>query len=201
MDDFSIVLLCVPALFILALGASVFITRRPVVLQSRYVHIATLLCAVPIFLLGLAGLRSPLVIFWLALMAFSWRASSGFAVYGISVPAMREALVAVLGKLHLDFSEDMTGITLADPGARLRTILSELGVSRLRTSDKVVRPLLKQIADELKLYFRANQVKMAYTFNIGYIALAIVILATCAIDYAARDNSTVVHFSQSTPHD
>ncbi len=137
--------------------------------------------------------HSPLPLVWILIIAISWRASSGYSIYGISSSGLRQALLAVLQKLDLPYTEDMTGITLTSYNAKLGTSMTGFGVCRLRTSNKQARPVLKQVATELGIYFKTNKVKMSYTFNILYMLIGLILIISLLMAYVGLSQLPHAH--------
>ncbi len=183
------------ALYILGIGLSGFIRKRPLVFASRQlmwfmfaIFVPTIVMLLNIlfedrkyFNLFLFGV-SIFQIGMMALMVFVlWRQMSGYMIFGVSDDTFREALTNALNKLNLPYQETVSKIKLTSVDADLQaTVASWMGTAQIRIKQWQHVHYAKDIANGMDDYYKNNVVKVnnfAFVFYLIFGSLMVVFIA------------------------
>jgi len=178
----------------IALGLYALIRRRPFIIHTRWflaMGVAVTLPIIfwPLSLLGenrhgtggfLLWFPSLMFIVLLCQLAMVMR---GYWILGATQRSLREALVAALTSLNLEFEETLSSIRLPSVPAELHVALYGMGTGQLRIRDGGRPGLLADVAGGMNAYFNSTRVETKMIFAvfdviIGVLAAAMMLMMT-----------------------
>lgn len=196
--DYSLVyVIAMSAIFFAFAAVLIFVplktllTRRPVILRSRYLFAAICILFLPMIAnsvvtafssgdsLGLISWIIPF--FYSAVLVMFWIQMRGFMVTGATDTYFREALLASTKSLGLTTDESISGIKIKETGEEIQVVMQGwTGAAQMKPLNKQSKPVLAKIANEMADYFNSHSGKMNYVmayFGVfaGLIMFAIVI--------------------------
>jgi hypothetical protein len=178
-------------MYIFGIGLWGLLNRRPLVFPARQLMWFLLLCYLPITvqsfvpLLNSRGHVEPFFIFlpfvqitMIVLLVFVfWRQMTGYMIFGVSDDTFRDGLISALTKLNLPFKETISKIKLTELDADLQaSVASWMGTAQIRMKQPQHLHYAQEIAGEMSVYYKNNQVKVQKITFIIYLLVCILMI-------------------------
>ncbi|MCC5879787.1 MAG: hypothetical protein JJU03_07830 [Idiomarina sp.] len=182
---------CAFAAFLIVFPLKTLLTRRPVMLRSRYLFAALCMLFIPMIAYSVVtalssgeslGLISWLIpMFYTGVLVMFWIQMRGFMVTGATDTYFRQALLASTKSLGLTTEESLSGIKVRETGEEIQVIMpGRTGAAQMKPLNKQSKPVLAKITNEMTAYFKNHSGEMNYVMSFfgifaGLIMFAIVI--------------------------
>jgi hypothetical protein len=175
-------------IYLFAIALRLLITKRPLVLSSRWMVAFIALACSPQLLntfvfmgvskgMGMMTWISPLM--FLTVMVIVIISISGYSVFGVTEEYFREAVLATLTSLGFTVEETMSCLRIKETGQEIKIMVQgTTGAAQLRPKSKDSHELVKQIAKGLRIYFQSNTGKTKMLIAYFYILIGIFLMAT-----------------------
>jgi RsiW-degrading membrane proteinase PrsW (M82 family) len=175
-------------IYFFAIGLRLLITRKPVVMSSRWTVAFIALALSPQLLntffykgaskeLGMMHWISPLM--FLTVMVMMIISQRGYAVFGVTEEYFREAVLGTVAALGFTVEETMSCLRIKETGQEIKIMVQgAMGAAHLRPKSKDSHALVKQIAKGMRTYFRVHTGKTKMLIAYIYILLGVCLLGT-----------------------
>jgi RsiW-degrading membrane proteinase PrsW (M82 family) len=175
-------------IYLFAIGLRLLISRKPVVMSSRWTVAFIALALSPQLLntffykgaikeLGIMQWISPLM--FLTVMVMMIISQRGYAVYGVTEEYFREAVLGTVAALGFTVEETMSCLRIKETGQEIKIkVQGAMGAAHLRPKSKDSHALVQEIAKGMRTYFRVHTGKTKMLIAYIYILLGVCLLAT-----------------------
>jgi len=175
-------------LYFFSIGLRLLISRKPVVMSSRWTVAFIALALSPQLLntffykgaikeLGIMQWISPLM--FLTVMVMMIISQRGYAVFGVTEEYFREAVLGTVAALGFTVEETMSCLRIKETGQEIKIMVQgAMGAAHLRPKSKDSHALVQEIAKGMRTYFRVHTGKTKMLIAYIYILLGVCLLAT-----------------------
>jgi RsiW-degrading membrane proteinase PrsW (M82 family) len=175
-------------IYLFVIGLRLLITRKPVVMSSRWTVSFIALAFSPQLLntfflkwpakgLGMMQWISPLM--FLTVMVIIIISMRGYAVFGVTEDYFREAVLGTVASLGFTVEETMSCLRIKETGQEIKIMVQgAMGSAQITPKSKDSHALVQQIAKGMRTYFRGHAGKTKMLIAYFYILLGVFLLAT-----------------------
>jgi len=174
-------------IYLFAIGLRLLITRKPVVMSSRWTVSFIALAFSPQLLntfflkwpakgLGMMEWISPLM--FLTVMVMMIISMRGYAVFGVTEEYFREAVLGTVTSLGFTVEETMSCLRIKETGQEIKIMVQgAMGSAQITPKSKDSRALVQEIAKGMRTYFRGHTGKTKMLIAYFDILLGVFLLA------------------------
>jgi hypothetical protein len=173
-------ILLLMALLFVAVALKILLTRKPLLMTSRWLFAFMCLAFLPTILNSffLKGMPITTPAMFGVLLIFFWFQMKGYMAFGVSDVYFRDALLACIKSLGYTIEESMSRIRIIETGDEFQvSIQGWVGSAQIRPTRKCSSLIMGNIIKGMKQYFAETPGRMNYT--VSYLYLVIGFLMVC----------------------
>lgn len=176
---FTPYLLLVISLAFLSMALFVFVRRRPLILDSRWMLVIMVLCFLPQILMSVqmcfnhpSFMDVLLILMYCVLIVWFVIMMKGFTIYGADGTDFQRLFVESLNDKNFEYEQTLSSIKIKNPELELSiAIQSWVGTAQVRYKSKGNHEVLDDIIKQLK----TKEIKANFMFPVFYLLIGLMI--------------------------
>jgi hypothetical protein len=185
------VLFLIFASYYLFIGLRVTLINKPIIINSNWLYIFVSFSLLPSVVFSIINIKnigiddsygttlfmSIIPVFLIIMMVFYYFVIKGYSIYCITDEEFRKALLFSLNNNLIKFNEKFNKIELFELNNELNiSFASWIGTGMIKLKNKKDKLILKKIIDDIKQYFKNNEIKTKKIMAIFYLIFGIVFI-------------------------
>jgi hypothetical protein len=166
------------AVLFVAVALRILLTRRPLLITSRWLFAFMCLAFLPTILNSflLKAMTFTIPAMFGVLLIFFWYQMQGYMALGVSDIYFRDALLASIKGLGYTVDESMSRIRIIETGDELQiSIQGWMGSAQIRPMRKCSSTTLRNIVGGMRRYFADTRGRMNYVISYFYIVIGLLL--------------------------